>query len=101
MRFLAIGSTRRRLAAAGLCAALLGLAGCGEGPGEGVPSRGSTSPSTGTPGESRSTLGRARDRAESVIDDVHEYDRRRMDMIDEMNGVERESDGSDDPEAGG
>lgn len=101
MRCPASRSTRRVLAAAGLGAALLLVVGCGEGPGEGVPSRGSTSPSTGTPGESRSTLGRARDRAESVIDDVHEYDRRRMDMIDEMNGVEREPDAPEDPDAGG
>jgi hypothetical protein len=90
----------RVLATLGVLAAVI-IGGCGEGPGEGVPSRGSTSPSTGTPGESRSTLGRARDRAESVIDDVHEYDRKRMDLIDEMNGVQRDPDPADDPDDGG
>jgi len=57
--------------------------GCGEQPAPGA------SRDTGPrEGGSRSTLGRARDRAESVIQDVEEYDQRRMDMIDEMNGVD-------------
>ena len=100
MRRSALCSIRRVLATLGVLATV-GFAGCGEGPGEGVPSRGTASPSTGTSGESRSTLGRARDRAESVIDDVHEYDRRRMDMIYEMNGITREPEPGDDPDAGG
>jgi hypothetical protein len=87
----------RAAAAAAAAALTLGLAGCGETPDpnasrtapaeEGTAGTGEAGREAGE-GGSRSTLGRARDRAESVIKDMEAADQRRMDLIDEMNGRE-------------
>ena len=91
---------------AGLAVAgLVTLAGCGEQPDPGA-DRGpdpAASPATvdaapggdgeeQAPGWRQSTLGKAMDRAEQVVDDIEEHDRRRMDLIDEMNGREPRGD---------